>query len=273
MKLIVMGAGYVGMELLKQLKESSHEIFITTTHKHNIEALSTYGKVLLLEYENVENLNALIDKCDGMIILVAPKDRQNYEEVYLRTARVVASALELRQKSFFLLYTSSTSVCEGLKHEWITEDLPLNPTSDNGKILLETEKVYLNCPVSVCILRLGGIFGPGRELLHRAKYFSGKEMSTTGNEVTNHIHINDIVNGILFCLENRVTGIYHLVNDDHPTRRNLYSALCELSGLPLPLWNSDFKSLTRGYKIANKKIKDLGFKINYLIDNDIRNRL
>lgn len=251
-----MGAGYVGEELLKHLQIQKHKLMITTTRKERIDALSCYGHSVLLPRKD-KTFKRFIDSCDGMIILIAPKNLQNYEEVYLQTAKRVFLALKDRQNPFHLLYTSSTSVCEGEQDRWITEDMKLHPKSENAKILLETERYYLNCIASTCILRLGGIYGPKRELLDRAKRFSGKKMFSSGEEATNHIHLEDIIAAILFCLDRSLTGIYHLVNDNHMSRRELYSHLCQSVGIPCPIWS---KGLSKSsYKVCNQKIKSMGF--------------
>lgn len=260
MKLIVMGAGYVGMALLNYLQKLPHEVFITTTDQKRVDILKPFGKqVLVLHPNEDQEFKKLIDASDGIVILVAPKNSQNYEETYLNTAKRILAALKDRIKPFYIVYTSSTSVCEGVDTEWVTEESTLNPKSENAKILLETERCYLTCGMQACILRLGGIFGPGRELTDRARRFSGKEMTGTGDEPTNHIHLDDIVKGIAFCLDHSLTGLYHLVNDDHRTRKELYSSLCEQMQIPPPIWNPTLsQNQKNGYKVSNLKIKETG---------------
>lgn len=262
MKLLVMGAGYVGSALLVSLQKRSHEIFITTTRKERVDELKEYGQVLLINSTEDKELKELINTCDGMVVLVAPKNSQNYENTYLNTAKRITSALEGRKTPFYILYTSSTSVCEGIEQKCVTEDTILTPRSDNAKILLETEQCYLNCGVETCVLRLGGIYGPKRDLIDRARRFSGKELPGTGDEPTNHIHLDDIVAAIDFCLEHRLTGLYHLVNDDHTPRNELYSQLCNSIGIPSPHWNPNLLSQDRkkGYIVSNQKIKEMGFR-------------
>lgn len=255
-----MGAGYVGEELLKHFQTRAHKLFITTTRKERIDALSCYGHSVLLPRED-KAFKELIDSCDGMIILVAPKHGQSYDEVYLKTAKRVSLALKDRQAPFYLLYTSSTSVCEGQKNEWVTEDTELYPKSENAKILLEAESYYLNCNASTCVLRLGGIYGPKRELFDRVKRFSGKKMLSSGEESTNHIHLEDVIAAILFCLDHSLKGVYHLVNDDHTPRRELYSHLCQLAGIPCPIWSQGLPK--SNYKVCNQKIKSMGFTFKH----------
>ncbi|MBA2368770.1 MAG: NAD-dependent epimerase/dehydratase family protein [Candidatus Protochlamydia sp.] len=260
MKLIVMGAGYAGMAVLNYFQKLSHEIYVTTTRSECVMDLKPYSKEVLLLNEEYDGFQKLIDKCDGIIVMVAPKNPQNYEEVYLNTAKKITSSIKGRAAPFYILYTSSTSVCEGIKEEWADEDSQLDPTSENAKILLRSERLYLDSGAFTCVLRLGGIYGPGRDLPDRARRFSGKELAGTGEEPTNHIHLHDIVSAISFCLDHRLTGLYHLVNDDHPTRQELYSNFCQQMDIPRPVWNPHLVSLKgSGYKISNTKIKEAGF--------------
>jgi len=85
-------------------------------------------------------------------------------------------------------------------------------------------------------------------------------MPGAGNEPTNNIHLDDIVAAIAFCLDHSLKGIYHLVDDDHPIRKELYSSLCQLINLPSPVWNLDPSETTKGYKVSNQKIKEEGFR-------------
>lgn len=265
MNILVMGAGYVGMALLQHLQSLPHEVFITTTQESRVEFLKPYGKdVLLLSPNHNQDLWNLIDSCDAVIVLVAPKNSHNYQSTYLDTAQTIVKGLKNRTRSLHLIYTSSTSVYENTSNDWVTENTPLNPVTENTKILIETEKCYLDSYANTCILRLGGIYGPKRELEERAKRLSGKEMAGMGEGPTNHIHLEDIVKAIMFCLDHSLIGVYNLVNDDHPNRKKLYCDLCHSLKIPSPLWNHDPSvSIKGGYKVSNKKIKDSGLILDH----------
>lgn len=265
MKLLLMGVGYVGRALLKYWQNGPYEMFLTTTSVEKVTVLKNHSRnVHLLQSGEDQTIQEWVNMCDAIVILVAPKKSQSYRETYLSTAQRMTTALKHTQKPPYLLYTSSTSVCEGLQDEWVKEETTLQPASENAKILLETEHTYLNSKSSTCILRLGGIYGPQRELLDRAKNLAGKKLPGTGYEPTNNIHVEDIVRGITFCLSHSLTGIYHLVNDDHRTRKTLYEDLCKKSELPPPIWNAEQTfSCKGGYKICNKKIKQAGFALKH----------
>jgi nucleoside-diphosphate-sugar epimerase len=259
MKLLLMGAGYVGMALLQFLQNDNYEISVTTTNPQKAPLLSDYAKeVLLLDPESDESLQNLIETCDAMILTIAPNGTKTYEETYLNTAKTISRCLQGRSKPFYIIYTSSTSVYEGIDSEWATEDLILKPFSDNGKILLETEDVLLKC-ADTCILRLGGIHGRNREISKRAAYFSGKEFPGTGTEPTNHSHLDDIVAAIVYFLKHHLTGIYNVVSDEHPTRDELYSKLCQKLSYLDQSGTQNFPTQKKTTKSLIKKSKRRGF--------------
>lgn len=254
--ILVIGAGYVGIPLIKCLREQGFRVNTTTTTPGRIETLKSIAdEVVVLDPNHLIPLKSGIDWCDALVVLVAPHKGASYEETYLKTARDIHECIQERNRPLHIVYTGSTSVYEGVDAEWGTEELILSPPSEKGQILLETEKTFLNSGFDTCILRLGGIFGPGRDLSSRTHYFSGKKHESTGEEWTNHIHLEDIIKVIAFVLKNRLTGIYNVVNDDHPTRKELYGETCKKLGIPKPLWNDQSQCLYRGYKVSNQKIK------------------
>jgi nucleoside-diphosphate-sugar epimerase len=267
MKIFVMGAGYVGMALIKRL-QPHHLIYTSTTDINRVEELKKISEeVILLDKNNNDYFQKIVDFCDAIIILVAPKNGVSYEETYLETAnrvkKAIKEAVKERVNPIHLIYTSSTSVYESINEEWAIETKDLCPHSKNAQILLEAEKIYLNSRAHSCIIRLGGIYGPNRELISRARRMSGMVMSSGGYESTNHIHLEDIVSGIEFCLNHHLDGIYNLVNNDHPSRRELYSRLCKEAGIPPPQWQTEESvGMHLGYKVSNEKICSSGFSLS-----------
>lgn len=277
MKVAVIGAGYVGMAVITRLRSLGHELYITTTSKERRAELAPYAKQLLLldEVVSLKGDRALYEflaPCSAVIISVAPKrsgDREvSYENTYLALAKQICRIIERRectsQAPLQVLYTSSTSVCQRLDQSVVTEDDEVQPDSDNAKALFETERCYLGINsasnATACVLRLGGIYGPGRTLVDRARQFSGKLMSGTGNEPTNHSYLLDIVEAILFCIDRSLTGVYHVVGDAHPTRKQLYTSLCQSLNIVPPVWGVHPDISSRGgYIVCNKKIKEAGF--------------
>jgi nucleoside-diphosphate-sugar epimerase len=265
MRLLNLGTGYIGRAFIQQWPHKQDRLVASTTHPEKISNLKQITpEVELIKGNDLKTLNRIISECDGAVITVAPKNSMPYEETYLETAQTVSKALEGRDYPFYLLYTSSTSVYGEQGGKPVSEESPCFPESENGKILLETENCYLNAAkgsVTVCILRLGGIFGPERGLPKRAARFSNQHL--TGRDIpTNHSSLDTIVNGITWCIERQICGIYNLVESEHPTRGELYNSLCESQGLPKPHWKAPHRG---GAIVLNEKIQEQGFtKLNQL---------
>lgn len=258
---IVIGAGYVGRSCISEWPDNHTQWTATTTREEKIpELLELTPRVEIIKGKDFAKLSTLIDESDFALVTVAPKDRSKYKETYLDTAQDLANTLRNRSKPFYLLYTSSTSVYGDHQGYSVDESSSLLTDNQNGKILIETEKCYLEAAsnfVDVCILRLGGIHGPGREINERAKKLSGKTM-TGKNFPTNHSPLPLITKGIYWCFQNRLTGIYNLVEDAHPTKNELYGSLLENLNLPPPSWE---KPHSGGAIVSNQKLIDTGFRL------------
>lgn len=265
MQFLVLGAGYVGQSLLTRGLSTPCTFLASTTSQVKIESLDLLAKeVFLFTGKEIDKLSAALEASDAVGVFVAPNTsfaRNSYQDTYLETANILAKTLKGRKKPLHLIYTSSTFVYENSSDG--LEDSILHPSQEKANILLQTEKAYLNCQneyISTCILRLGGIYGPGRELEERAKKVSGKTLEGSGQEPTNHIHLEDILSAIEFCITRPLKGIYNLVNDDHTTRNDLYRHLSTSLHIPPPKWNPETRP-THGCNLAisNQKIKNEGF--------------
>jgi nucleoside-diphosphate-sugar epimerase len=164
-----------------------------------------------------------------------------------------------------LIYTGSYGVYGDRDGAWVDESSPVAPANANGLILAQTEQVLLSASseaLQVCILRLGGIYGPDRELVKIFGRIAGTTRPGNGLDATNWIHLDDIVSAIEFARVNRLQGIYNLVDDSHLTRRELLDRVFEQHHLPKVEWNAALKS-DRPYnaRVRNQKIKDAGYQL------------
>lgn len=249
MRVLLVGSGYVGAPLIGHLQTRGCEVFATTTTPEKLPLLQKLGAKSCLFDE------ALFDAVDAFVVTVAPHRGVPYRDCYLK----VAHTLEKHPPSY-LVYTSSTSVYGAIEGV-VDEDTECLPEDDNGKILLETERVFLSFPSRVCVLRLGGIFGPGRGFDRRTRMMSGKVMEGNPDAFTNHTHLDTILEGIDVALKTKFEGVYNLVEDAHPTRRALYDAVAKELQIPPPLWQKGNQS--RGKIVSNKKIVEKGITCKF----------
>lgn len=250
MTILLIGAGYIGMHLLQMWPFPEDTFTVLTTSPHKVESLLAQPKVSRVVVDDMEEA---IKGCQGVIVCVAPKAGAGYEETYLS----VACRLAQLPPPEFILYTSSTSVYGDQGGADVDEQAPLNGSSPQAEVLKQAEQMYLSIPSRVTILRLAGIYGPGRELEARAERLSGREMPGSGAWPTNHSHRDDIARALAFCYQYKLAGIYNVVGESHPTREELYGRLCKTP----PTWRADLPSIHgSNCRISSRKLRDAGFR-------------
>lgn len=267
MNIAIIGCGYVGSAVAKYWQQNK-TIFITatTTTPERVPFLEQIAQqVVVVKGQDAEGLKSVLQNQDVILLSVGAKNANLYEQAYLHTAQTLVSVLRQTPNVKQVIYTGSYSVYGDRNGEWVDETSSVEPTNDNGQILSDTEQVLLSADsenLRVCILRLGGIYGSGRELVKIFGRFAGTTRPGNGEDVTNWIHLNDIVSAIEFARQHQLQGIYNLVDDAHLTSFELLDRVYTTHNLPKVTWDSSQQS-KRPYnaKVSNKKIKDAGYKL------------
>jgi nucleoside-diphosphate-sugar epimerase len=157
-------------------------------------------------------------------------DVDSYRRVYFDGAR---NLLE-RFGSSRILFTSSTSVYAQTNGERVTEEGLAEPVHETGKILREAEDLVLgNCGI---IIRLGGIYGPGRSALLK-KFLSGDAILDPENDrFANQIHRDDAAAAIQLLVKRQDSAgeIYNVVDDEPILLSECYRWLAAKLNRPLP---------------------------------------
>jgi nucleoside-diphosphate-sugar epimerase len=265
----IIGCGYVGTAVARRWREFGHSITATTTHPERIGELErVVQRVVVLKGDDPEALTALVENQDIILLTVGAHKGDLYREAYLDTANTLMPILKQAPRVQQLIYTSSYSVYGDQQGAWVDETTPVKPVDENGKILDRTEQVLLEAQsdrLNVCILRLGGIYGPNRELARILSRLAGKVRPGTGEDWSNWVHLEDIVEAIVFVCRQRCQGIYNLVNDVPLPMRELLDRLCDHHGMERITWDPSQPSL-RPYhaRVSNQKLKQAGFQFRYL---------
>jgi nucleoside-diphosphate-sugar epimerase len=269
MKVAIIGCGYVGKAIADYWRhELGFVVTATTTKPENVTTLEDYAqRVVVVKGHDPAGLQSALQDQEIVLLSVGAKNAEVYEETYLHTAQTLVSVLKQSPTVRQLIYTGSYAVYGDRDGAWVDESSAVAPANANGQILAQTEQVLLSAPndnLKVCILRLGGIYGPGRELVKIFRRVAGTTRPGNGYDATNWVHLDDIVGAIELARSNRLQGIYNLVDDAHLTTRELLDRVCERHHLPQVIWDCSLKSV-RPYnaRVKNQKIKDAGYQFNH----------
>ena len=267
MNVAIIGCGYVGKAIAHHWHhELGFNVTATTTTPERVATLEEVAqRVVVVKGDDSSGLLSVLQDQETVLLSIGAKNADVYEQTYLHTAQTLVSVLKQAPTVRQVIYTGSYAVYGDRGGAWVDESSPVAPANSNGQILAQTEQVLLSASrdnLNVCILRLGGIYGPGRELVKIFGRVAGKILPGDGSDTTNWIHLDDIVATIEFARSNRLQGIYNLVDDAHLTRYELLEMVCQHYYLSKVIWDSSSNS-DRPYnaRVKNQKIKDAGYQL------------
>lgn len=272
MNLTIIGCGYVGTAVASYWHQNHDpSITVTTTTKERVAKLEEVAsRVVVMKGSETKAMRSLLQNQHVVLISVAPiSDRQvdaeTYAQTYLPTATNVVAALKDAPSVQQLIYLSSCSVYGDSDGAWVDESSPVAPVNLRGKVLCEAEEILLQASsdnLRVSILRLGGIYGPGRNLEWRCGLIAGKTFPGNGTNFINWIHLDDIVSAVEFVCQNQCQGIYNLTDNTKLTSRELYKQLCDRYDRPQVVWDaSQTNPPISNARVCNKKIQAAGYKL------------
>ena len=185
-----------------------------------------------------------------------------YRGVYLNGARNLMETFPDAR----LIFTSSTSVYAQTGGEWVTEDSPAQPKTESGEILREAEGgVLLNGGV---VIRLGGIYGPGRSALLKKLLKGEAILDFESDRFVNEIHRNDAATAVrLLALQKESGGkVYNVVDNEPILQSECYRWLAAKLNRPLPPVGTSKSKRKRGEsnkRVSNAKLRAFSWVPRY----------
>jgi nucleoside-diphosphate-sugar epimerase len=205
--------------------------------------------------------------------VAAGGDAANYRQIYLEGTRHLLEWLAASPPKKFV-YTGSTSVYGQTDASPVKESSPTEPFAETARVLVETEKVLLDAfqqsRFPAIILRVAGIYGPGRGHLFKQFMKNEARMEGNGARYLNMIHRDDLIGCILAALKSGRPGeIYNAVDDEPVSQKNFFEWLAATLGKypPPSLPENPAEDRKRGVtnkKVSNRKLKmELGCPFKY----------
>ena len=194
-----------------------------------------------------------------------------YRAAYLDGLRNLLDALrDARVTPRRMLLVSSTAVYDVNDGSRVDEQTPANPKPGTDSIVRGAERMLHSRLPAATVLRLAGIYGPGRErLIEQVR--AGAQLSAQSRH-TNRIHRDDAAAAIVhLLLRSEQPAPLYLGVDNEPVRGDeVLTFLADELGLPKPtLKESDQPTRTResqrgGDKLlSNQLLRDTGFTFSY----------
>ncbi len=265
--LMIVGCGDVGSRLGRQLAARDWRVhgLRRNVAALPLEVLPVAGDLAQLECPDtwpVGNLDYLV-----YCAAATQHDEAGYRAAYVEGLRNALGWLKQRgQTPRRLLFVSSSGVYAQRDGEWIDETSPAEATSYSGSVMLEAEQVTLQSGIAASIVRLTGIYGPGREWLLK-QVREGYRVASEPPLYANRLHAEDCAGLLAHLLEADRSGValedcYLGVDNDPAALHEVVGWLREQLGVTQ--WSAEQTVRRAGSKrCSNARARALGWEPRY----------
>ena len=224
----ILGCGYLGKFLAERSLAKGWTVSALTRNPRTAEALRANGVREVVE-DRLEGSgwHARFDPCFDYVVNcvgAASRDLGGYRQSYAEGQESIRKWLT-EGKVGTLLFTSSISVYPQTGGQVVDESCSTEGVSERGALLLQAERTCLSPSPAIgrsFVLRLAGLYGPGRHLLVD-KVKRGESLTGNSGRNLNLIRIEDAAGAVIACLgadASKAGGIYN-VSDGKPASRGV----------------------------------------------------
>lgn len=265
--LMIVGCGDVGSRLGRQLAARDWRVhgLRRNVAALPLEVLPVAGDLGQLECPDTWPVGQL----DYLVYCAAATqhDEAGYRAAYVEGLRNTLGWLQQRgQTPKRLLFVSSSGVYAQKDGEWIDETSPAHAQSYSGAVMLEAEQVALQSGIPASVVRLTGIYGPGREWLLK-QVREGYRVASEPPLYANRIHAEDCAGLLAHLLETDRSGValddcYLGVDNDPAALHDVVGWLREQLGVSQ--WSEEQTVRRAGSKrCSNARARALGWEPRY----------
>ena len=267
-RVLIAGCGDVGTELGVRLVEDGHTVWGLRRH---CDTLPSNLHSLPADLTRPETLHALPPALDVVFYTAAPdsSSASTYRVTYGDGIRHLLAALATQGHTLQrFIFTSSTGVYAQEAGEWVDELSPTEPVHFSGKELLIGEQIVLSSAFPATVVRLGGIYGPGRTRLIDGVR-QGTAACTDGPPVyTNRIHRDDCAGVLQHVMQLGQPDRLYLAVDHEPADQCAVLRWLAQQLRLLPPWkktaaHSETRLPRSNKRCRNSKLVATGYKFRY----------
>ncbi|MDK1328349.1 NAD-dependent epimerase/dehydratase family protein [Arthrobacter sp. zg-Y1143] len=262
MRVLIAGCGDLGTEAGLRFAAAGFSVLGWRRSPGNLPAAIT-GQAADLTGE----LPRIPAGTDVVVIAVAAGERTEaaYRAAYVEGTANVMDALERDGvRPARILFVSSTAVYGDADGGQVDEDTPPAPASATGAVILEAEQLLHDRRPDAVVLRLAGIYGPGRTRLIDA-VTAGTAVVPAGSQLTNRIHRDDAAAAIVH-LTTRVSHpapIYVGVDKEPVEMSDVLHFLADELGHALPAAAPASSSRGGNRRLSSELLSSTGFDFAY----------
>nr|WP_316651771.1 SDR family oxidoreductase [uncultured Gellertiella sp.] len=272
MKLMIFGAGYSGKAIADTFMTGGFAVSGTTRSMEKAGGLKALGITPYL-FDGIElsaDLETALGDVTHIVQSISPGPEGDALPLALQDRlKTLAPGLQ------WIGYLSTVGVYGDHKGEWVTEETACQPEAARGAERLVAEAAWSELGqafgVPVSVLRLSGIYGPGRNTFVNLAQGTARRLIKPG-QVFNRIRVEDIGRAALHLAERRLAGIYNVTDDEPAPPQDVVTEAARLMGIAPPpeqaFETANLSAMARSFygknqRVSNAKIRQTGFDFDY----------
>ncbi|MGB3488571.1 MAG: NAD-dependent epimerase/dehydratase family protein [Xanthobacteraceae bacterium] len=163
-----------------------------------------------------------------------------------------------------IVYLSTVGVYGDHGGQWIDETAPVAPSPGRRAARATAEGDWMTLAGErTSILRLAGIYGPGRNALTNLRAGTARRIVKPG-QVFNRIHVADIARAIAAAFAHETTGIWNVCDDEPAPPQDVVTFASELMGIAPPpeidFASAGLSDMARSFYATNNRIANARMK-------------
>ena len=264
MTIFLFGAGYSARVFAAARPDPKIRIVGTTRSPDRFPTLEAASiEPLLFDGHAIsaEMVEALRDTTD-LIISAAP------DEAGDPVLNVLGSLDAVRLPALqFVAYLSTVGVYGDHVGAWVDESGECRPVSRRSLLRVDAEQAWqAACAergVPLAILRLSGIYGPGRNAFVNLENGTARRLVKPG-QVFNRIHVADIAGALWHLVERRQGGVFNVTDDLPAPPQDVVAHAAVVMGVPpppeIPFDQAELTPMARSFYGENKRVSNAAIK-------------
>lgn len=235
----IFGLGYTASYLMR----------IAQHQGWSVSATKRRAQGQAMAFGDEKSVLAAIDKASHILSTIPPMQSGGDPVLNKYGAAIAQANLE------WSAYLSSTGVYGDVGGAWVDEsaDIGLGRRKERS----DADDAWQNLRNDMHILRLPGIYGPGRSALERIAAGKARRIDMP-EQVFSRIHVDDIVGAILASIANPAAGIYNIADDEPCSQNEVIAFAAQLLHQDAPplqsLEEANLSEMAMGFYAENRRV-------------------
>ncbi|RXH41766.1 SDR family oxidoreductase [Bradyrhizobium zhanjiangense] len=256
MRLFILGFGYSARHLVRRFGGAFSHVAGTVrdpTQRHDLAGIELHP------FSGRDPDRRAVERIsDADVLLISIPPGSAGDPALAAFGNVLAAG---RRK---VVYLSTIGVYGDHGGGWVDESTPAQTVLDRTRVRLAAERAWTDTARGdVAILRLAGIYGPGRNALATLRAGTARRIIKPG-QVFNRIHVDDIATAIMAAIHHQGGGTWNVCDDEPAPPQDVIAYAAQLMGVAPPpeeaFATAEMSAMARSFytssaRVSNAKLK------------------